>query len=229
MIKYYFVGGYVRDKFLGVNSKDIDFAVEGATYEEMRQDIINKGGIIWQEKPEYLSIRGRLPDVGAADFTICRKDGYYSDGRRPDDVQYGTIYDDLARRDFTINAIAEYAENGNIIDPHNGIRDIQTKYLRCVGDSKERFAEDSLRILRAIRFHITKGFYIGEDIQECLRNEQVLKGLKNTSVERIYEELNKCFEWNSYYTQTFLRSHRLLEDILFGTIGMKLRPLVPYA
>ncbi len=103
MVKIYLVGGSIRDQLLGLKSKDLDYAVEAGSYEEMR-DYIKENGKIFLETPEYLTIRAHLKNGEPADFVLCRKDGEYSDGRRPDKVTPGTLYDDLARRDFTVNA-----------------------------------------------------------------------------------------------------------------------------
>src|SRR5689334_19330699 len=99
-VKLYKVGGYVRDQVLGLKSKDIDYAVEAESYDAMKNHLIEKGAKIYLEQPQYFTIRGKLNDEDA-DFVLCRKEGKYSDGRRPDTVEIGTIYDDLARRDFT--------------------------------------------------------------------------------------------------------------------------------
>src|SRR4051812_40257540 len=184
---YYMVGGYVRDEILGVKSKDIDFAVEASSYEEMRDDILDKGLIIFQERPQYFSIRASHPIHGGVDFTLCRKDGFYSDSRRPDSVETGSIYDDLARRDFTVNAIA-MREDGTYIDPHNGIQDINSMLLRCVGNTDDRFSEDPLRLLRAVRFHIVRGFTLDDEIDYVLYHSNYIDILKKVTLERVYEE-----------------------------------------
>lgn len=194
MIKFYKVGGCVRDKFLNRKSKDIDYSVEAPSYEDMKAEIINRGGTIYLENPEYLTLRANVPNMGACDYVLCRKDGEYIDGRRPESVEHGTIYDDLARRDFTMNAIAE-DEDGNFIDPFNGIRAINERMIETVGWVGDRFREDGLRILRALRFSITLGFNFHGDIYRFLLSDNVDMDsyLGGVSVERIREELYKMF------------------------------------
>lgn len=227
MVKYYRVGGSVRDSILGIKSKDIDYAVEANSYEEMKEDLLLKGVFIYQERPEFFAIRGNHPEWGPVDFTLCRTDGFYSDSRHPDHVEIGTIYDDLARRDFTVNAIA-IDEDGNTIDPHGGIEDIQNNILRCVGTSVDRFNEDPLRMLRAIRFHIVRGFDLDEHIRYDLAHSTVPYSLVTVSKERVYEELNKCFEHNSWQTLQFFHNRPYLEKIIFKVIGINLIPKVAY-
>lgn len=227
MVKYYTVGGFVRDELLGVKSKDIDFAVEASSYEEMKEDILNRGMIIFQERPEYFAIRARHPILGGADFVLCRKDGFYSDSRRPDSVEPGNIFDDLARRDFTVNAIAK-DENGLYIDPHNGRYDLESRILRCVGDPYDRITEDPLRILRAIRFYIVKGFSFERNLDIYLRQGAVTGLLNTVPVERKYEELKKCFEFNSWETLRFFDSYTWLRYHCFSTNELSLIPTVNY-
>lgn len=227
MVKYYRVGGSVRDSLLGIKSKDIDFAVEATSYQEMIDDLKRQGVFIYQERPEFFAVRGNHPQWGPVDFTLCRTDGFYSDYRHPDSVQIGTIYEDLARRDFTVNAIA-IDEDGNYIDPHDGRRDLKDNLLRCVGLTSERFSEDPLRILRAVRFHIVRGFNLDAYITYDLAHSLVPEGLKTVSKERIYEELNKCFTHDSWKTIQFFHSRPYLEKMLFKEIGIKLAPRVSY-
>jgi tRNA nucleotidyltransferase (CCA-adding enzyme) len=189
-VKIYKVGGCVRDELLGITSKDIDYSVEAESYDAMKSYILSLGCKIYQERPEYVTIRAKYGKEDV-DFVLCRKDGAYSDGRRPDEVTIGTIYDDLARRDFTINAIA-VDEEGNYLDPFNGRKDIEDKIIRCVG-STDRLKEDALRILRAYRFCITKGFELDHMLSEYM-GVGVYSLLENISAERITQELNKCFD-----------------------------------
>lgn len=207
-LKFYKVGGCVRDELLGLKSKDIDYAVVASSYEEMKEWVAARGTVfdIPNAEKNY-TIRANVPELGGAvDFVLCRKDGPYSDGRRPDWVKPGTIDDDLARRDFTMNAIA-VDKDGNMYDPYGGIEHIKFKLITCVGVAAERFREDSLRMLRALRFCITKGFTIAPDIEECFQNQQLLKLLKNVSTQRIAEELEKMFRTDT------LKSMRLFTEI----------------
>jgi len=199
-IKIYQVGGSVRDQILGIKSKDIDFAVEAPSWEEMKE-YIRKYNEIYLINDEYFTIRALHPKMGAVDYVYCRIDGPYTDGRRPDYVNSGTILDDLARRDFTVNAIA-IDEQGNYIDPHNGLIDIDNKQLRTVGDLNKRFNEDSLRIIRALRFWITKDLIPVKEIfnQVFFESSYWIPKLESTSKERIREELYKCFNYNTVKT-----------------------------
>jgi tRNA nucleotidyltransferase (CCA-adding enzyme) len=221
---FYQVGGSVRDMVLGVKSKDIDYAVEAESFDAMRSAILERGGEIFLETPQYLTIRARVPLLGACDYVLCRKDGAYSDGRRPDSVEIGTIYDDLARRDFTVNAMA-LTECGNLIDPFEGERDCAIKWLRCVGSAETRLTEDGLRMLRALRFSITKGFTLDDHIYRCLRDPFFFAPrLKGVSVERIREELVRCFQYDTNETLDTLVDYGDLRRYLFSIDALWLKP-----
>lgn len=224
-IKFYEVGGSIRDELLGFKSKDKDYCVEAPSYEDMRDEVIRRGGIIYLEKPEYLTIRAKVLPFGDCDFVLCRKDGSYYDGRHPDSVEPGTILDDLRRRDFTVNAIAK-DENGNLIDPHNGLQDINDRLLRCVGVAKDRFEEDRLRVIRAIRFSITKKLTIHGSIDSCLYLNPELLDLKGISVDRLRVELLKCFEFDTARTLQELRFYNLLT--IFDNNPLWLKPTMEW-
>lgn len=224
-IKLWEVGGHVRDSLLGIESKDIDVAVEAPSWEAMREFVRQNTKKIFLEKPEFLTIRAMGMDGLPKDFVLCRKDGVYSDGRHPDSVEPGSILDDLSRRDFTVNAIARNVETGEVFDPFNGVKDLKMRYLRCVGKTEERFEEDALRILRAIRFHITKNFMLSDDICKILgqpHNPWADK-LEAVSRDRVREEIHKCFRHDTVYTMTFLSQiHRSLAYAIFaGDIWLK--------
>lgn len=127
-IRCWQVGGAVRDRLRGQESKDIDYAVQAPSYDAMVQWVLAQGGTIFMDgkgRPvgaDHFTARGKLPGGQAVDFVLCRKDGAYSDGRHPDTVEVGTLYDDLARRDFTVNAIAYDEQTGEYIDPSMGGR-----------------------------------------------------------------------------------------------------------
>lgn len=207
-MKYYIVGGYVRDKLLGIQSKDVDLAVEANSYESMKQDLLNSGVKIFLETPEYFTIRGTHKDLGAVDYVLCRKDGNYSDGRHPDSVNIGTIYDDLSRRDFTINAIALDQSTQEYLDPHEGRVDLMRKLIRAVGDPDKRFEEDHLRILRALRFSIKYKFTIDPNTYDAMRYHAA--GVLNLPADRIRDELYKMFSYDTIKTIYMLEELKLL-------------------
>lgn len=226
MIKYYMVGGYVRDKILGLPSKDVDFAVEAHSYEAMKQDLIAQGVRIYLETPAYFTIRGSHPDHGGVDYVLCRKDGEYVDGRHPEWVLAGTIFDDLARRDFTINAMALDIHTGIGIDPFGGTKDIQAKLIRAVGDPEVRFKEDALRILRAVRFSLRLGFSIEQETYKAMVSlaDTVMK----LPQERIREELNKCFMINTLATVKYLEGLGVMNYFFAKDSGLWLMPTNRY-
>lgn len=221
-INYYQVGGCVRDAILGVKSKDIDYAVEASSFEEMVADIKARGGEVFLEKPEYLTARAKLGKE-IADFVLCRKESYYSDGRRPDSVSLGDIYDDLSRRDFTMNAIARKAD-GTLIDPYSGETAIGARIIECVGDPRERFTEDSLRLLRAFRFMVTKGFTLIASVERCMLDASLVSLLSNVSKERIREEMLKCFKFNTWLTLDKLDHFKMLQAQIFADGHLWLMP-----
>ena len=154
----YIVGGCVRDSLLGIRPSDWDICT-AATPEEVKACFPNKRIIDTGLKHGTVTvIMGRMP----YEVTTFRVDGDYSDNRRPDSVTFvRDIREDLARRDFTVNAIA-YNESRGIVDPYSGIDDLSRGTISCVGNPNARFSEDALRILRALRFASTYGFQIGE-------------------------------------------------------------------
>jgi tRNA nucleotidyltransferase/poly(A) polymerase len=218
-IRIFEVGGTIRDRFLGMVNKDRDFAVEAPSWEAMRDHVHGIASKVFLETPEFFTIRALVPGVADAngkikseprDFVLCRKDSTYSDGRHPDTVEVGTIFDDLARRDFTINAMAIDVDTGELIDPHGGRADCEARILRCVGRAQDRFQEDALRLLRAIRFRITKDLLLDPEIQDTLYVHytgwpHLLQ--KTVSIDRIREELLKCFKHDTGKTM------RMLSDI----------------
>jgi tRNA nucleotidyltransferase (CCA-adding enzyme) len=134
--------------------------------------------------------------MGAVDFACARCDGRYTDGRHPDATSIASdIVQDLARRDFTCNALARNLETGEIIDPFRGQWAIDERLLRAVGSARARFDEDKLRAFRAVRFAVTKNFRIDGEIWEAI-NALTLNAFEHVSTERIREELVKAFRVN---------------------------------
>lgn len=230
----YEVGGCVRDEILGVKSKDIDFTVvieEGDRVLDdpfifMSQALIKEGFKVFVESPEFLTVRAKFPRGHAnenltADFVLARKEGEYTDGRRPDKVEVGTLEDDLARRDFTMNAIAK-AEDGTLIDPFNGREDIDAGIIRAVGDPVERLAEDSLRALRALRFAVTKEFAIDSKLADAMESREVWYNIiKKISDERIQVELSKMFRFDTEQSLIMFSEFPSLRNAVFsGSVSL---------
>lgn len=224
MIKFYLVGGCVRDEILGHMPADIDYSVEASSFNHMKDHLIKSNFEIYVEKPEYGTLKAKCPlTKKVSDYTLCRKDGFYSDCRRPDSIEASNILEDLSRRDFTMNAIAKI--DGEYYDPFFGIQDIENKLIRCVGKAADRLTEDPLRGLRALRFSITKGFTISPDILEIIETDAFITNFKKLAKERIQVELQKMFHHNT------VRSIKLLSglsksflEVLFVDSGIWLLP-----
>lgn len=220
-MKMFQVGGTVRDYFLGLKCKDYDFAIEAPSFQHMRDGLLAQGFKIWEERPQFFTIRAHIPKTHwastfakDADFVLCRKEGTYTDGRRPDSVQVGTIYDDLARRDFTMNAIA-IDPDGHYIDPHNGLQDINDMVIRFVGEPMDRIREDGLRVIRALRFQITKRMHLAESVRDAISTIDAAYALQKVSRERINDEMNKMFAVDSLWTVRTMAEYPMLEAWVF--------------
>jgi tRNA nucleotidyltransferase/poly(A) polymerase len=159
-----------------------------------------------------------------ADFVLARKELGYKEGTREPIVEPGTLYDDLARRDFTVNAIAKHVNTGKYIDPFNGISDIKKKLLRTPINGYITFSDDPLRLLRAIRFAITKDFLIDGVIGKQIREFDYEKKFGVVSEERIREELYKCFKHNTALTIVLLNQYPELRDYIFKHTKLWLKP-----
>lgn len=185
----YVVGGFVRDSLLGREPKDCDLTTN-ATPEKIKEvfkdyTIIDNNG----EKHGTVTIRYYDENI---EITTFRVDGEYTDNRHPDSVSFTTsLKEDLARRDFTINAIAYDGEN--LVDYFDGIKDLENGIIRAVGSPKERFEEDTLRILRGIRFACKYNFRIDNSTVFGMFFKR--DNLKNISKERILVEIKEIFSY----------------------------------
>ncbi len=181
----YVVGGCVRDILLNVEPSDFDVTTS-ATTDEM-EELFSDCKLVTLGR-EYGTI-GILHSGEMVEATTFRSDGAYLDGRHPSYVEFSRrLYDDLNRRDFTINAMAMDIE-GNIVDEFGGLLDLQNKVIKAVGDPLERFEEDKLRMLRAVRFATTLEFEIEENTLNAIKN--TAEKLHEVSIERIQMEINK--------------------------------------
>ncbi|MCR5271836.1 MAG: CCA tRNA nucleotidyltransferase [Lachnospiraceae bacterium] len=179
----YAVGGCVRDCILGRTPMDWDITTSALP--EQVKKVFHRTidtGI------EHGTVTVMLQKEGF-EVTTYRVDGDYEDGRHPKEVTFtASLIEDLKRRDFTINAMA-YNERVGLVDEFDGRGDIERKLIKCVGNAKERFSEDALRMMRAVRFAAQLGFEIDEDTKNAIKN--MADGLRRVSAERIQVELTK--------------------------------------
>jgi len=180
------VGGAVRDGILNKPIKDYDLATDAEpdTVETMMQKV----GLKTLATGKAFGVINVFTDQGEYEVVTFRTDGDYSDGRRPDSVKYGTIEQDVMRRDLTINALFYDIETGEVVDLVGGINDLKKGIIRTVGKAEERFNEDKLRILRSIRFAGRFGSELDSEIDSALIKDASLKGV---SGERIRDEFIK--------------------------------------
>ncbi|MEW6106104.1 MAG: CCA tRNA nucleotidyltransferase [Bacillota bacterium] len=180
----YVVGGAVRDSLLGRTPKDWDICTS-ATPDEV-EDIFRGSAVSTGKRYGTITV---LSDHNAVEVTTFRLDGTYSDGRRPDVVVFSSdLRDDLARRDFTVNAIAYDIRRKAVIDCYNGLADLRARVIRTVGDPGARFQEDALRMLRAIRLGAELGFAIAPETLEAIESNH--ESITRISWERIRDELS---------------------------------------
>ena len=198
----YVVGGCVRDSIIGLNPYDWDMAtaarlddiknlfpdakVLSEKLSVVRFDFTHE---VADENDDSITVEGIMVDL--ATFRI---EGKYSDYRRPDDVEFtDSIAEDLKRRDFTINAMADNPER-NFVDSFNGREDIKLKLIRSIGNPSERFKEDPLRMLRAVRFAAELNFDLSKSVYEAIVENWRL--LENSSIDKIRKELENLLVAN---------------------------------
>ncbi len=183
----YAVGGCVRDKVLKRRGGDIDITTS-AKPDEMER-LLEANGIRYIETGLKHGTITALINKVPYEITTFRSDGEYLDNRHPEQVEFvSDIRLDLARRDFTMNALA-YNDDEGFIDAYGGLADIQKGIIRAVGDPDRRFQEDGLRIMRALRFASVLGFTIEENTKRAIFENKEL--LKNIAAERLYTEFVK--------------------------------------
>ncbi len=184
--KAYLVGGAVRDMFMKVPAHDWDVATNATP-----QDVIKLFKFVVPTGIEHGTVTVHYKGT-EIEVTTFRTEAGYSDGRHPDSINYAaTIEEDLARRDFTMNAIAASLEDGLVVDPYGGQEDIKNKLIRTVGIAHERFMEDGLRPVRALRFASKLDFCIEKDTYSEIFKEDIQKKVASISIERFRDEFEK--------------------------------------
>ncbi|MFB4169198.1 CCA tRNA nucleotidyltransferase [Virgibacillus sp. JSM 102003] len=214
----YFVGGCVRDLLLKREIGDIDIATSAPP--SVIQQIFDKVIPVGLEHGTVI-VRYRHQSY---EVTTFRVDGSYSDQRHPDTVEFiQTIDQDLKRRDFTINALA-MDKQGNVIDLFDGVSDIENKIIKTVGNGYDRFKEDPLRIIRALRFSSQLGFSISPNTIKDMK--KVKSEIENIAVERINNEISKLFAGDyieiglKYLTNTKVYQHLPIMNEYPNIIGL---------
>ena len=239
MAKIFEVGGCVRDELLGVHTNDIDFTfvVDDITksiddgWEQMVQYLKDENFTIFLETKDCFTIRAKFPEGHqneglVADFVMARKEVGYEEGTRKPILELGNLMDDLRRRDFTVNAMAKSLDDGRIIDPFNGKTHLSQKLLVTPLQPNKTFMDDPLRMIRALRFSITKGLTITPMVWHAIFSPGLLDKLEEVvSEERIREEVSKMMKYDTVATLRLLnkidkREPRLLEIIFGGNIWL---------
>lgn len=208
--KAYLVGGCVRDMVLKEKPHDEDLTTS-LTPDQITKIFEKEGYKVIPTGLQHGTVTVMMDGEGY-EITTFRKDSTYSDGRHPDSVEFSTdVNDDCSRRDFTFNAM--YYDGKEIIDTYNGQQDIKDKIIRTVGNPDERFNEDALRMLRAIRFSSKLGFQIAPEVTRSIKKNKAL--MTNISTERISSELTKTLQGpNRIYAVKELRRTGLLKEII---------------
>ena len=216
----FFAGGCVRDKLLGLDPKDYDIATS-ATPREVVELFPGANEVGAHFGVVIAKCKGE-----AIEIATFRTDGSYKDGRRPESVTFSTPEQDGKRRDFTINGLFENPETGGVVDYVGGVHDLNAGILRAIGDPAERFREDALRLLRAIRFSTRLGFQIDPETQIAIREHADL--LEKISPERIRDEFSKILTGpNRRQGVELLVETRLMRHIVpefLATIGCEQPP-----
>lgn len=208
----YLVGGCVRDTVMGIEPGDIDITTP-ALPEQVKEVFSCFHVIETGMKHGTVTVMINHEPI---EITTFRVESGYSDNRHPDSVAFSArLSDDLSRRDFTVNALC-YSEESGLIDMFGGVDDIKSKTIRCIGNPNERFREDSLRILRALRFASKLGFMIEPGTEKAMHECKNL--MLNLSAERIYSELKKII-CGKYAGKTIENYYDILVTVM-PEIGM---------
>lgn len=186
----YLVGGCVRDFLIGKPIKDFDVATNAKPedVEKLFPKVVEVGRAFGVMK--VIADNGR--EIEVATF---RSESGYKDHRHPSKVQFSTIEKDSSRRDFTINSLYYDIKAGQVYDPHGGIADIKNKILRTIGKPEDRFKEDALRLMRAVRFAARFGFQIEPQTRAAIQAMSPL--IRKVSVERVRDELERMLTHSS--------------------------------
>lgn len=213
-IQFMLCGGAVRDLLMGKKPHDLDFVMQTDMSFDDVLKAINKTDIMtFQVKPEFQIIIAGIKHNDrymGVDFVFPRKDGSYTDQRHPDSTERtGDLKEDASRRDFAINAMY-MNEDGKIFDFFNGIDDIEEHLISAVGDPFERFKEDPLRILRAMRFATQLNFRIEDRTTYAMFSNMHLLSNKSLALDRMRVEVNKMLKIDPVVAMKYLLDYEVI-------------------
>ncbi len=212
LFECYAVGGCVRDSLLGLEPSDWDFTTNARPH-EIEECFCDFKTLSIGKRYGTIAV---IIDGKPYEITTYRYDGEYTDFRHPDKVNFSkNLKDDLSRRDFTVNAMAYNPKEG-IVDYFGGEKDLKYKVIRCVGDADNRFKEDALRILRALRFASKYGFSIELQTQKAIFDNKNL--INNISAERISVELLQLLCGN--YVDVVLRMYKEIVAVIIPELSV---------
>ena len=235
-MKLFEVGGCVRDELLGLHTKDIDFTVElddltlsvDEGWERMLDFLKQEDFKIFLETKDCFTVRARFPknhqhEGLIADFVMARKEIGYIENTRQPILELGSFEDDMVRRDFTVNALCK-TEDGQLVDLFGGLKDLEDRILRTPLDPMVTLMDDPLRLLRALRFSVTKDFKICEELSNAMKQLDLLDKLqKVVSQERIREEVTKMMKHDTVRSLRIIDTVPGLMEVIFKN-GMWLMP-----
>lgn len=235
MINIYEVGGSVRDKLLGLESKDKDFVVVfdditigiDKAWNNLIYYLKNQGYVIFLETKSCYTVRARFPEHHqhkglVADFVIARNDLSYGKDNRQPEIKLGTIKEDIFRRDFTVNTLYINEDNQIVDLTGKGISDIENKILRTPLEVNKTLLDDPLRIFRAVRFAVTKNFILSYDLVDAILHNNF--NFNVVSTERVREELYKCFKHDTLKTLFYLETFPKVKEYAFDNQKLWLKP-----
>ncbi len=179
----YFAGGCVRDRLRGEEPRDFDIATSASP--EQVQALFTKTVPVGVQFGVVIVVENKLP----FEVATFRSEGNYKDGRRPTDVKFASVEEDAQRRDFTVNGLYYDLKHKRVIDLVNGRQDIQARVIRTIGNPVQRFEEDHLRLMRAVRFAVQLGFRIDDETWRAVKKLSPL--IAKVSAERIRDEFSK--------------------------------------
>ena len=235
-MKLFEVGGCVRDELLGLHTKDIDFTVElddltlsvDEGWEKMLDFLKQEGFKIFLTTKDCFTVRAMFPrghqhEGLVADFVMARKEIGYIENTRQPILELGSFEDDMVRRDFTVNALCK-TEDGQLVDLFGGLKDLEDRILRTPLDPMVTLMDDPLRLLRALRFSVTKDFKICEELSNAMEQLDLLDKLqKVVSQERIREEVTKMMKHDTVRSLRIIDTVPGLMEVIFKD-GMWLMP-----